>query len=68
LAPAYNVRLNFHSAGSEEVERPFDLQIRRRKSHSAAYIPELVAPAAGDSILPLSRGEKPPQEKAANKS
>jgi hypothetical protein len=68
LAPFYIVRLNFHSAGSEEAGRPFDPQIQTRKSHSAADTPEPVAPAAGDSILPLSKGEKPPQEKAANKS
>jgi len=51
-----------------EAGRPFDLQIRTRKSRSAADTAEPVVPAAGDSILPLSKGEKPPQEKAANKS
>jgi hypothetical protein len=54
--------------GSGEATHPFDLQIRTRKSRSATDIAEPVAPAAGDSILPLSKGEKPPQEKAANKS
>jgi hypothetical protein len=48
--------------------RPFDPQIRTRKSRSGADAVKPGAPAAGDSILPLSRGEKPPQEKAANKS
>jgi hypothetical protein len=39
-----------------------------RKSRNATGAAELVAPAAGDSILQLSRRGKPPQEKAANKS
>jgi hypothetical protein len=39
-----------------------------RKSRSATDTAEPVAPAAGDSILPLSRAGKQPQEKAANKS
>jgi hypothetical protein len=47
---------------------PFGLQIRTRKSRSATGAVERAVPAAGDSILPLSRREKPPQEKAANKS
>jgi len=48
--------------------RPFDLQIQTRKSRSATDAPEPCALDAGDSTLPLSKGEKPPQEKAANKS
>jgi hypothetical protein len=48
--------------------RPFGLQIRTRKSRSATDAPEPDALVAGDSILQLSKGEKPPQEKAANKS
>jgi hypothetical protein len=47
---------------------PFDLQIRTRKLRSATDAPGPGALFAGDSILPLSKGEKPPQEKAANKS
>jgi hypothetical protein len=48
--------------------RPFDPQIRTRKSRNATDAPRPGALAAGDSTLPLSKGEKPPQEKAANKS
>jgi len=48
--------------------RPFDPQIETRRSRSATDAVKPGAPAAGDSTLPLSRGEKPPQEKAANKS
>jgi hypothetical protein len=48
--------------------RPFGLQIRTRKSRSATDAPEPAALVAGDSILPLSKAKKPPQEKAANKS
>ena len=48
--------------------RPFDLQIQTRKSRNATDTVKLGALVAGDSTLPLSRGEKPPQEKAANKS
>jgi hypothetical protein len=47
--------------------RRFGLQIRTRKSRSAADILRLDAPAAGGSILPLSKAEKLWQEKAANK-
>jgi len=39
-----------------------------RKSHSATDAEKPGARAGGDSTLPLSRREKPPQEKAANKS
>jgi hypothetical protein len=39
-----------------------------RKSRNATDAAEPVAPVAVDSILPLSRREKPPQGKAANKS
>jgi hypothetical protein len=48
--------------------RPFDLQIQTRKLHSATDTPKPGALDAGDSTLPLSKGEKPLQEKAANKS
>jgi hypothetical protein len=48
--------------------RQFDSQIQTRKSRSATGVVKLAARAAGDSTLPLSRGEKLPQEKAANKS
>jgi hypothetical protein len=51
-----------------EAARPFDPQIRTRKSRNATGVAEPVALAAGDCILQLSRREKPPQEKAANKS
>jgi hypothetical protein len=47
--------------------RPFGLQIRTRKSRSATDAVKPGVLAAGDSTLPLSRREKPPQEKAANK-
>jgi hypothetical protein len=46
----------------------FDLQIRTRKSRSEADAVRLDAHAGADSTLPLSREEKPPQEKAADKS
>jgi hypothetical protein len=46
----------------------FDLQIRTRKSRNATGAPEPVARAAGGSILQLSKIERPPQEKAADKS
>jgi len=62
------VRSNFHSAGTGEATRPFDLQIRKRKSRSATDAVKPGAPAAADSTPPLSKGEKRPQEKAANKS
>jgi hypothetical protein len=48
--------------------RRSDPQIRTRKSHSATDAVKLGALAGGDSTLPLSRREKPLQEKAANKS
>jgi hypothetical protein len=48
--------------------RQFDLQIQTRKSRSATGVVKPAARAADDSTLPLSRGEKLPQEKAANKS
>jgi hypothetical protein len=48
--------------------RPFDLQIQTRKSRSATDTAKLGALVADDSILLLSRGEKPPQEKATNRS
>jgi hypothetical protein len=47
---------------------PFDPQIRTRKSRNATGAQETVALAAGGSILPLSRIETLPQEKAADKS
>jgi hypothetical protein len=46
----------------------FDPQIQTRKSRSATDAVKPGAPAAGDSTLPLSRREKLPQEKAADKS
>jgi hypothetical protein len=54
--------------GTGEAARQFDPQIRTRKSRSAIGIREPAARAAADSILQLSRREKPPQEKAADKS
>jgi hypothetical protein len=48
--------------------RQSDLQIRTRKSRSATDTAGPDARVGGDSTLPLSRREKPPQEKAANKS
>jgi hypothetical protein len=48
--------------------RQFDPQIQTRKSRSATDVVKPAARAAGDSTLPLSRAEKLPQEKAANKS
>jgi hypothetical protein len=48
--------------------RQFDPQIQTRKSRNATGVVKPAARAAGDSTLPLSRGEKLPQEKAANKS
>jgi len=48
--------------------RPFDLQIQTRKPRSATGAVKRGALVAGDSTPPISRGEKPPQEKAANKS
>jgi hypothetical protein len=48
--------------------RRFGLQIRTRKSRNATDAPEPGALVAGDSTPPLSKAEKPPQEKAANKS
>jgi hypothetical protein len=48
--------------------RPFDLQIQTHKSRSATDAVEPGALAAGDSTLPLSKAQKPSQEKAANKS
>jgi len=50
-----------------EAAHPSDLQIRTRKSRNATGAEETVALAADDSILPLSRIETPPQEKAADK-
>jgi hypothetical protein len=54
--------------GTGEVAHPFDPQIRTRKSRNATGAEETVALAAGGSILPLSRIETLPQEKAADKS
>jgi hypothetical protein len=51
-----------------EAAHPCDPQIRTRKSHNATGAEETVALAAGGSILPLSRIETLPQEKAADKS
>jgi len=48
--------------------RQFDPQIQTRKSRSASGAVKPAAHVAADSTLPLSRGEKLPQEKAANKS
>jgi hypothetical protein len=50
-----------------EAKRPFDLQIQTRRLRSAPGIPELDVRGAADSTLPLSKEEKPPQEKAADK-
>jgi hypothetical protein len=47
---------------------PFDPQIRMRRSRSATDAGKPGALVSAGSILPLSRREKPPQEKAANKS
>jgi hypothetical protein len=47
--------------------RLFDLQIQTRKSRSATDAVKPGALVAGDSILPLSRGEKLPQGKATSK-
>jgi hypothetical protein len=47
---------------------PFDLQIRMRKSRSATGDAMRAAHAGADSTPQLSREEKPPQEKAADKS
>jgi len=53
--------------GTAEAARLFDPQIRTRKSRNANGAAEPFAPAADDSILQLSRREKPPQGKAADK-
>jgi len=54
--------------GTGEAAHPSDPQIRMRKLRNATGAEETVALAAGGSILPLSRIETPPQEKAADKS
>jgi len=54
--------------GTEEAAHRCDPQIRTRKSRNAADAEETVALGADGSILPLSRIETPPQEKAAGKS
>jgi hypothetical protein len=51
-----------------EVRLPFDLQIRMRKSRSGADTVRLGVRAGADSTLLLSREEKLPQGKAADKS
>jgi hypothetical protein len=48
--------------------RAFDLRTRKRKSRNAIDNATPGARAGGDSTHPLSKGEKPPQEKAADKS
>jgi hypothetical protein len=53
--------------GTGEAGHPYDPQIQMRKSRNATGAEETVALAAGGSILPLSRIETPPQEKAADK-
>jgi len=54
--------------GTGEAAHPCDPQIRTRKSRNGTGAEETVALAAGGSILPLSRIETLPQEKAAGKS
>jgi len=54
--------------GTGEAAHPSDPQIRMRKLRNATGAEETVALAAGGSILPLSRIETLPQEKAADKS
>jgi hypothetical protein len=54
--------------GTGEAAHPYDPQIRTRKLRNATGAEETVALAADGSILPLSRIETPPQEKAADKS
>jgi hypothetical protein len=54
--------------GTGEAAHPYDPQTRTRKSRNATGAEETVALAAGGSILPLSRIETLPQEKAADKS
>jgi hypothetical protein len=51
-----------------EAKRAFDLQIQTRKSRTAADTAERDARDGGDSTLQISRGEKPPQEKPADRS
>jgi hypothetical protein len=53
---------------SAEAKQPFDPQIQARKSRTAADAAKRDARDAGDSTLRISRGEKPPQEKPANRS
>jgi hypothetical protein len=53
---------------SGEAVPRFDLQIHTRRLRTAPGIPKLDVHAAADSTLPLSKEEKPPQEKAADKS
>ncbi|MFN2541669.1 MAG: hypothetical protein ABR514_05810 [Chthoniobacterales bacterium] len=66
-APVYIVRSSFRNAGTVEAKRRSDLQIRTRTSRNAPGAVKLGARVARGSILPLSRREKPPQEKAADK-
>src|SRR5262249_31218401 len=61
-------RVTFRSVGTGDAAHPYDPQIRTRKSRNATGAEETVALAAGGSILPLSRIERLPQEKAADKS
>jgi hypothetical protein len=46
----------------------FDLQTLTRKSHTAAGGAAPAARGVDDSTHQISKGEKPPQEKAADKS
>jgi len=52
---------------SGEAKQRFDLRIQTRRLRNEPGIPELGARVAAYSTLPLSKEEKPPQGKAADK-
>jgi hypothetical protein len=60
-------RSGFRSADIAEVKQRFDLRTRTRKSRNAADALKLGVRVGADSILPISKEQKLPQEKAADK-
>jgi hypothetical protein len=68
FVPVEIVRSNFRTVDTAEAKRAFDLQIQTRKSRTAADSAKRDARDGGDSTLRISRGEKPPQEKPADRS
>jgi hypothetical protein len=68
FVPVSVVRSNFRNVDTAEARRAFDPQIQTRKSRTAADSAKRDARDGGDSTLRISKGEKPPQGKPANRS